>query len=277
MGKKEEQDKENSEEFVDKLITAVPGGWKFNKEVAKNFDSHVKKSVPIYNEVQEMVVEMSEWFIRDGSKVYDIGCSTGKTISLLSEKHKTKKKVEFIGIESSLSMLKQAKKNCDKKNVNFLHQDVGKMAEFTEADFVTSLYTLQFLTIQDRKKVLQRIFDSLAEGGALIITEKIRAENSAFEDMWLELYWDFKKKEGFTTEQIIQKAKSLRGVLVPLTLTENLDLLRDVGFTTIDTFAKWYNFAGIVALKSGAKASCVASQKKISKKNIKTEKEEGHE
>jgi len=239
-------------ESVDELITAVPGGWKFSKQVAQNFDSHVQKSVPIYNEVQKMVVEMSEWFIRDGSYIYDIGSSTGKTISLLAAKHSRKRNVKFIGIESSTSMIKQAKKKCNGKNIKFLHQDVAKLADFSGADFVTSIYTLQFLSLDDRRKVIRRIYKSLSEGGALVMAEKIRAESSFFEDMWLELHWDYKRSAGFTTEQIIQKARSLRGVLLPITLSENIELLREVGFSTVDTFMKWYNFAGIIAIKSEA-------------------------
>lgn len=59
-----------------------------------------------------------------------------------------------------------------------------------------------------------------------------------------------KRRNGFTNEEIIYKARSLRGVLVPLTLSENLEMLSSVGFETVDTFIKWYNFAGIIAVKS---------------------------
>ena len=52
-------------ESVDKLITAIPGEWKFDEQVAKSFDTHVRKSIPLYDEVQKMVVEISEWFVRD--------------------------------------------------------------------------------------------------------------------------------------------------------------------------------------------------------------------
>lgn len=240
-----------NEKSVDEIITAVPGEWKFDEQVTQHFDSHVRKSVPLYDEVQTMVIEISEWFIRDNSVVYDLGSSTGETISLLLEKHSNKKNVRFIGIENSISMIEAARKKCNSGNVQFLHQDVAELAEFSSADFVTSIYTFQFLPVKDRRKVLQRIHKDLSEGGALLMVEKIRAENSFFEDLWLELYWDLKQNQGLNSAQVIQKAKSLRGVLMPLTLTENINLLREVGFLSIDTFMKWYNFAGIIALKLG--------------------------
>jgi len=234
--------------FVDDLITAVPGEWDFNEEVANSFDSHVRKSIPLYDEIQRVVVEMSEWFVREGSVIYDIGSSTGETASLLFEKHKNKK-IKIIGIEQSQSMIKTARKKCNVSNVEFLHRDVTEISKFSDSDFIISLFTLQFLPLKKRKKLLQKIYRDLSEGGAFVMVEKIRAENSFFEDLWLELYWDFKSDQGLSDDMILQKSRSLRGVLIPLTLAENINLLKTVGFSNIDTFIKWFNFAGIIATK----------------------------
>lgn len=92
----------NKEGLVDDLITSIPGEWKFDEQVSQHFDTHVRKSVPLYEEVQKAVIEISEWFIRDNSVVYDLGSSTGETISLLLQKHSRKKNVRFIGVEESL-------------------------------------------------------------------------------------------------------------------------------------------------------------------------------
>lgn len=69
----------NKEGLVDDLITSIPGEWKFDEQVSQHFDTHVRKSVPLYEEVQKAVIEISEWFIRDNSVVYDLGSSTGET------------------------------------------------------------------------------------------------------------------------------------------------------------------------------------------------------
>lgn len=82
------------------------------------------------------------------------------------------------------------------------------------------------------------------------MAEKIQAEEGRFNDLWMELYWDFKKKQGLTDDQILHKARSLRGVLIPMTLAENVELLKTAGFTNIDVFFKWYNFAGLLAIKT---------------------------
>lgn len=112
----------NKEGLVDDLITSIPGEWKFDEQVSQHFDTHVRKSVPLYEEVQKAVIEISEWFIRDNSVVYDLGSSTGETISLLLQKHSRKKNVRFIGVEESLPMIEIARKKCSSELVQFLQQ-----------------------------------------------------------------------------------------------------------------------------------------------------------
>ena len=48
----------NKEGLVDDLITSIPGEWKFDEQVSQHFDTHVRKSVPLYEEVQKAVIEI---------------------------------------------------------------------------------------------------------------------------------------------------------------------------------------------------------------------------
>jgi len=233
---------------VDSTISAVEGNWAFTSDVAKVFDTHVRKSIPLYEEFQRMTIEMSEWFIQNGSIVYDLGSSTGETLFQLQKRHKAKENVRFIGIDNSEMMVSQAREKASADNVQFLHKDVLQM-KFGEADLVTSLFTLQFLGLPERTQLLEKVYQCLRNGGALIMAEKILAEEAQFDEMWVELYWDFKKRHGLTDGQILQKARSIRGILRPFTLTENIRLLRTVGFDSIDIFLKWYNFCGLLAVK----------------------------
>jgi tRNA (cmo5U34)-methyltransferase len=236
---------------VDDTISMVEGSWEFNGEVAEHFDSHARKSIPLYEEFQDMTTAMSEWFIHNGSRVYDLGSSTGVTIFNLNKKHATKKNVRFIGIDNSDAMIKEARKNNVAKNIKFSCQELANTS-FLKADLVISLFTLQFINLPERIKVMDAVYRCLNAGGALIMAEKVLAEEGRFDQLWMDLYWDFKKKQGLTDDQILHKARSIRGVLKPLTLFENIKLLRIIGFDSIDVFLKWYNFAGICAIKTAS-------------------------
>ena len=235
---------------VDDTITAVPGEWRFDKNVSKAFDSHVHKSVPFYDEIQRMVVELSEYFVRDHSVVYDLGSSTGTTLDLLSYTHAGKKDVHFIGVDLSKFMVKEARKKVNRPNVRFYHKNIMDVEFSPPANFVMALFTMQFLTLAERRRLLTRINQGLIEGGGLLIVEKVCGEHSCFEDMWTELYWDFKRRQGLTPEQILEKANSIRGVLKPLTTEENMDLFWQTGYSRVEAFFKWYNWAGFLAIKN---------------------------
>jgi tRNA (cmo5U34)-methyltransferase len=240
---------------VDDTISAVPGEWRFDKNVSQAFDSHVHKSVPFYDEIQRMVIELSEYFVRDHSVVYDLGSSTGTTLDLLSSVHAGKEDVQFIGFDLSKFMIKEARKKVNRPSVRFHHKNIMDVEFSPPANFLTSLFTIQFLTLAERRTLLTRINEGLTEGGGVLIVEKVSAEHSCFEDIWAELYWDFKRRQGLTPEQILEKANSIRGVLKPLTADENIDLLWQTGYSQVEVFFKWYNWAGFLAVKN----QCVTS------------------
>ena len=68
----------------------------------------VVKSVPHYNDIQNYVVSLSEWYLKDKTRVYDLGCSTGETIKKISNLN-LNNFVELIGIDQSSKMLQIAK------------------------------------------------------------------------------------------------------------------------------------------------------------------------
>ena len=48
--------------------------WSF-ESIASNFDNHIQKSVPLYNQARELALNYSDFFIHKSSNVLDIGCS----------------------------------------------------------------------------------------------------------------------------------------------------------------------------------------------------------
>lgn len=235
---------------VDETISAVPGEWRFNDEVSRAFDSHVRKSVPFYEQLQQMVVDISEYFVVDGSVVYDLGCSTGETLSRLAEHHCGKHNLQLIGIELSEAMIGEARRKVRSPNVQFRHGNILDVDFSPPPDLVTSLFTLQFLRLAERRELLRRLGQTIVEGGALLLVEKTRGNDSCFEDMWIDLHWDFKRRRGLTADQVLEKSQSLRGVLNPRTLDENLNLLRQSGFSHVEPFFKWCNWTGFLAIKN---------------------------
>ena len=67
--------------------------------------------------------------------------------------------------------------------------------------------------------------------------------------MYIELYYSFKRRNGYSELEIAKKREALENVLIPYSLDENLELFRRNGFSTVETFFQWYNFAGFLCIK----------------------------
>lgn len=235
---------------VGNKIIANNASWTFDKNVPKNFSKHIKNSVPFYNEGHEICLQLSDFFLKEKSNCYDLGCSTGTLLNKLSNKND--KKINFIGIDIVKEMIKQAKKeNKLKKNTNkikYLHGDFLKI-KIKKSDLIISYYTIQFINPKYRQKILDKIFKSLNWGGAFIMFEKIRASDARFQDIFTITYNDFKLQNNFSPEEIIYKTKSLKGVMEPFSDYGNLSLIKRAGFKDVIPVFQWLCFKGYLCIK----------------------------
>jgi tRNA (cmo5U34)-methyltransferase len=113
-----------------------------------------------------------------------------------------------------------------------------------------SILTLQFTPIEYRLQILKRIYDSLIPGGAFILVEKLIGGSAKLDELMIKHYYALKADHGYSQDQIDRKRLSLEGVLVPMTARWNEEMLRLTGFSQVDCFWRWMNFAGWVAIKN---------------------------
>ena len=58
-----------------------------------------------------------------------------------------------------------------------------------------------------------------------------------------------KKRNGYSNVEISLKREALENVLIPYRYEENIDMLHNAGFRSVEEFFRWYNFCGVVAIK----------------------------
>lgn len=238
---------------MDKKIQKIkyPISWTFkDKQIAENFDSHVRQSVPLYDEIQRMVSELAWYFVRDNDNVLDLGVSTGTTIKTI-HRNLPRHHVDYIGIDESEEMLQIAKSNLDFLSSKLYNHDLneGLPSEINNISLAISLFTLQFIRVEKRIQLLRELHRALRAKGCLIIVEKIIGNDANTNEMFSDLYHDMKRRNGLTAQDNVRKATSLRGVMQPISLSENITNLSVAGFHDTDLIFKWYNFVGIIAIK----------------------------
>lgn len=233
---------------VGNKINVKSSTWSFGNDVYKTFDDHIKSSIPIYEWAHELGIELSDFFLNKNSNVLDIGCSTGTFIKKINQRH-FNKNLKIIGIDIEKNMIKAAKKNNKSyKNTKFYENNILDM-KGTNFDLISSYFTFSFLRPRIRQNAYNKVYKSLNWGGGFIIFEKVRAPDARFQDMMTQVYNEFKLKNQFTPEEIINKSKSLKGVLEPFSSNENIRFLKRAGFKDVMTIFKYITFEGVLAIK----------------------------
>ena len=224
--------------------------WSFKgKKVVKKFDDHISKSVPFCKEGHDLVSQVSDFFLQKDSVCYEIGCSTGTLINKIANRHLSKQKVQFIGLDIEKDMINFAnKKNNKTKNTKFICKDILNY-KFKKSDLIISYYTTQFIKPRHRQDLFNKIYKSLNWGGAFVMFEKVRANDARFQDISTGLYNEFKLKNKYSPAEIFNKTRSLKGILEPFSMKGNCDMLERAGFEDYMEIFKYICFSGFLAIK----------------------------
>jgi len=228
-----------------------PTEFRFNRQVAEVFDDMLNRSVPFYREVVRMTGQLLATFARPGDTVYDLGCSTGTTMVELARLPMAAG-LSFVGVDNSPAMVEKARRKAEMyagtDNCRFMEGDITTM-ELPAAGVIILNYTMQFIEPTIRAAFLGKLYQALRPGGLLIMSEKLRNQDPEICRRFGEFHAAFKKGQGYSDLEISRKREALENVLIPLTLDENRALLRAAGFTTVEPFFQWFNFASLLAIK----------------------------
>lgn len=209
----------------------IPSEWTFNNtEIAKNFDKHIRSQLPWYDLVTQSITHLARHYIPNKGTVYDIGASTGNIGKAFADIIESRN-VSFIGIEESQQMIEEYKAPGKIICTNALNY------EYTDFDFAVLFLVLMFLPITQRKMFLNKLYDRLSYGGALIIVDKIVCPSGYIGTAIRRMPMAWKFNNGESSDDIIKKELSLAGHQRPIAL----DILpgNPVMFFCIGEFVGW--------------------------------------
>lgn len=229
------------------------GDFVFDEQVVDVFPDMIARSVPGYASILSMIEQMAARFVRPGTHIYDLGCSLGAATRLI--RRQAPNDCVIHAVDNSPAMISRLKNIIADEAVRgctvMLEEEDLQVACIQNASFVVLNLTLQFIPPSERRNVLQRVFDGLLPGGALLISEKICFEDPMQQQLMTDLHHDFKRAHGYSDLEIAQKRTSIENRLIPETLESHVDRLAAVGFFTIAPWFQCFNFVSILAVKAG--------------------------
>lgn len=227
------------------------GAFKFDESVAAVFPDMIQRSVPGYQTILAGIGELTPQFAQPNSKIYDLGCSLGAATLTMRRKLQIPN-CEIIAVDNSPAMIERAKTylasfNSD-VNVEFILNDIANI-DISDASIVVLNFTLQFIAPEQRQHLLQKIYQGLKPGGALILSEKVHFANPTIQQTIEHMHLQFKRANGYSELEISQKRASLDKVLISDTHDEHLLRLKNVGFNHTAIWLQAYNFVSFLAIK----------------------------
>jgi len=218
------------------------GGWAFTPEVADGFDEHVRQSVPYYDLIQEAVTDAAGWVVPDEGEVVDFGASTGETLTRILARYPTRR-LHVTAYDTSPAMRVACSRNVSRDQVLTLsmESDIRQQAH-SSADLTLALFTLQFLQPWERRDVLTQAHERSKPGAALLVAEKVRVADSRWAEVAHELSWDYKVAMGIQADDVLAKARSLRGVLRPETAGHLEGHMLDAGWRNPTCLFRWHQW-----------------------------------
>ena len=207
----------------------------FEFDKCGDFDRHIDLSIPNYKGLSDIFSAIVLEYTPPSGKCVDIGCSTGKFLEGLP-----KVDAEYIGVDV-LDM------RTKKSTFRFEQSDILDYLEaLDQADVIVMMFTLQFLGEQKRRQVLSQLKRLVDNGTCLLIAEKVFLKNTRINHT-VHREHIRNKRNGFTSDEILDKDYSLMGKMFCKTQHQIMEELTTLG--QFDQVWQSYNFMGWTILK----------------------------
>lgn len=227
-----------------------PSDFAFDDKVAAVFDDMVNRSIPGYRTILTMIGVLAERYYQESTEIYDLGCSLGGA-SYAMAKQLGDRNYSIQALDNSEAMIERLDQR--------LAEDSGlKIAcrcedilqtNIQNASVVVLNFTLQFVALEYRQQLMDKICKGLKPGGILVVSEKIILPDPELNELMIDLYHNFKESMGYSKLEISQKRTALENVLVPESLDAHRQRLTASGFRTSDVWFQCFNFASMIAIK----------------------------
>ncbi|WP_275555042.1 carboxy-S-adenosyl-L-methionine synthase CmoA [Mixta sp. Marseille-Q2659] len=230
------------------------GDWTFDERVAEVFPDMIQRSVPGYSNIISMIGMLAERFVQPNTQVYDLGCSLGAA-TLSVRRSVQVDGCKIIAVDNSPAMVERCRRHIDafraSTPVEVIEADIRDI-DIENASLVILNFTLQFLAPADRLLLLERIYQGMKPGGALVLSEKFSFEDAEVGELLFNMHHDFKRANGYSELEISQKRSMLENVMLTDSVETHKARLRQAGFQHSELWFQCFNFGSLVALKAGA-------------------------
>ena len=223
----------------------------FDQAVVDVFPDMISRSVPGYETILAHCGELASRYVQPNSNCYDLGCSLGASTLAMRSRIEDRNAI-IIAVDNSDAMLKKCASILELSpsmvSTKLVDKDICEIS-IDNASMVVMNFTLQFIPMERRAALIEKIYAGLNPGGCLVISEKLLFEPDSLDRLLSDLHHQFKRAQGYSELEISQKRDSIENVLIPETLDNHIQRLRACGFKPESPWFQCFNFCSLVAIK----------------------------
>lgn len=224
----------------------------FDERVATVFSDMIERSVPGYATIISLIGTLAERYVTPGTMVYDLGSSLGAA-SLAIRHHLGDRDCRIVAVDNSAAMISNSRHLLEKDSatvpLELLQADILDV-DISNASMVVLNFTLQFIPLNKRQLLMEKIFAGMTPGGLLVLSEKVRFEDPDLDSLFIDLHHQFKMRHGYSELEVSRKRAALENVLIPETIAAHEQRISAAGFVSFDVWFQCFNFASMVAVKA---------------------------
>jgi tRNA (cmo5U34)-methyltransferase len=201
----------------------MPGEWSDPSRI----EEYLGREIPHRHTAEAMLLEALPERVE---RFVDIGTGDGRLAALVCNRHP---RARGVGIDSSMPMLERAAERFgDRVAVELIAHDLGRpMALDGPFDAVVSGLAIHHLGDQRKRSLFAEIYALLTSGGVFVNLEIVASSSQAEHER-------FRRAIALERDDPSDRLASL---------CDQLQWLRDCGFTEVDCHFKWLELALIVA------------------------------
>ncbi|MGP4123421.1 MAG: carboxy-S-adenosyl-L-methionine synthase CmoA [Sodalis sp. (in: enterobacteria)] len=227
------------------------GDWTFDDRVAEVFPDMIQRSIPGYSNIISMIGMLAGRFARAGTQIYDLGCALGAA-TLAMQRNIDRADCLIIAVDNSPAMIARCRRHINafhaKTPIEIIQGDI-RTVQIENASLVVLNFTLQFLATEQRQTLLNRIYQGLNPGGALVLSEKFSFQDPRIGLLLFDMHHDFKRANGYSELEIRQKRSMLENVMLTDTLEVHKQRLAEAGFGHAEIWFQCFNFGSLIVIK----------------------------
>ncbi|OED30109.1 trans-aconitate 2-methyltransferase [Methanosphaera sp. WGK6] len=202
-----------------------------------NYNPNINKTIIYYDEMTDALINAIP-DNKSNPRILDLGCGTG---GLVTKIFKRFPKAHVVCVDISNVMIEIAKENLsDYDNVEFIQDDFTKMKFTSNYDAVISSVTLNYLSYESKKKLLEKVYDALNKGGVFYNADFLMP-NSKYNDILNQRKFEEYLKEKDILIQNATDNEKTKKYTSSFTVLGIIKLLDSIGFKEIDLIWKYYS------------------------------------